>query len=67
MSDNRDMIIGIDLGTTNSLVAVFDAAGPRVVRAEMGESRVPSVLAFSAEGQVTTSRTPPARCSRSSG
>lgn len=53
MSDNRDIIVGIDLGTTNSLVAVFDATGPRVIRDEMGESRVPSVLAFSAEGQVT--------------
>ncbi|HPD31569.1 MAG TPA: Hsp70 family protein [Phycisphaerae bacterium] len=53
MSDNRDVIVGIDLGTTNSLVAVFDEAGPRVIRDEMGESRVPSVLAFSAEGRVT--------------
>ncbi|MGQ9651123.1 MAG: Hsp70 family protein [Phycisphaerae bacterium] len=53
MSDNRDVIIGIDLGTTNSLVAVFDEAGPRVICDEMGESRVPSVLAFSADGQIT--------------
>ncbi len=53
MSDTRDIIVGIDLGTTNSLVAVFDGSGPRVIRDEMGESRVPSVLAFAPGGQVT--------------
>ncbi len=44
MSDDEP-IIGIDLGTTFSLVAVADAAGPRIIRDEQGEGRVPSVLA----------------------
>ena len=30
--DLIDLIVGIDLGTTNSLVAVADARGPRVLR-----------------------------------
>ena len=41
----RDPIIGIDLGTTFSLVAYADERGPRVLRDENGDARVPSVLA----------------------
>jgi len=46
MPSSSDTIVGIDLGTTHSLVAYCDAAGPRVIRDERGEGRVPSVLAF---------------------
>lgn len=53
MADTQDIVLGIDLGTTNSLVAVFDGSAPRVIRDEMGEGRVPSVLTFSPAGQVT--------------
>lgn len=48
-----DPIIGIDLGTTFSLVACADARGPRVLRDEDGEGRVPSVLCFSPDGSVS--------------
>ena len=41
---NGEPIIGIDLGTTFSLVALADARGPYVLRDEAGEARVPSVL-----------------------
>src|SRR5262245_33446445 len=40
-------IIGIDLGTTFSLVAVVDEYGARVLRDESGDARVPSVIAVS--------------------
>ena len=53
MSDRSNVIIGIDLGTTNSLVAIADEAGPRVIRDADGESRMPSFLAFGEDGQVT--------------
>jgi molecular chaperone DnaK (HSP70) len=53
MPEDRDIIVGIDLGTTNSLVAVCDEAGPRVLRDAAGEAIVPSVLMFSPDGQVT--------------
>ncbi|MDA0802628.1 MAG: Hsp70 family protein [Planctomycetota bacterium] len=45
-------IVGIDLGTTNSLVAVCDERGPRVLRDARGGALVPSVVRFSADGSV---------------
>ncbi|MDP6633684.1 MAG: molecular chaperone DnaK [Phycisphaerae bacterium] len=50
MSDN--LILGIDLGTTNSLAAVMTSGGPEIIRDDRGASLVPSVIAFS-EGKVT--------------
>ncbi|MBL9141727.1 MAG: Hsp70 family protein [Phycisphaerae bacterium] len=44
--DTRDVIVGIDLGTTNSLVAVCDASGPRVLADEAGRVLLPSVVRF---------------------
>src|SRR5688572_17026831 len=38
-------IIGIDLGTTNSLVAFDDGSGPRVLPFPSGETLLPSVVA----------------------
>ena len=43
-------IIGIDLGTTNSLAAYMTPAGPLVVRDTKGNALVPSVIAFQAGG-----------------
>jgi len=43
----REPIIGIDLGTTHSLVAVCDAAGPRVIEGPLGERLLPSVVRYS--------------------
>lgn len=53
MAEPSATIVGIDLGTTHSLVAYSDAAGPRVIRDESGEGRVPSVLAFAPDGKIT--------------
>lgn len=39
-----ELIVGIDLGTTFSLVACADERGARVLRDEHGDGRVPSVL-----------------------
>jgi molecular chaperone DnaK (HSP70) len=44
MSDG-EIILGIDLGTTFSLVAYVDESGPHVIRDERGEGRLPSVIA----------------------
>lgn len=41
-----DVIVGIDLGTTNSLVAVCDERGPRVLEGADGDSLVPSVVRY---------------------
>lgn len=45
-------IVGIDLGTTNSLVAFCEAAGPRVLGGPDGGSMVPSVVRYLADGSV---------------
>jgi len=39
-----DPIVGIDLGTTNSLVAYCDAAGPRILAGPGGDTSLPSVV-----------------------
>ncbi len=53
MSEQRDIVMGIDLGTTNSLVAVCDEAGPRILRDARGEGRVPSFMTLGSDGRVT--------------
>ncbi len=48
-----ELILGIDLGTTNSLGAYMAQAGPVMVRDAAGNTLVPSVMAFAADGRVT--------------
>lgn len=43
-------VIGIDLGTTNSCVAVMVGSAPRVIENAEGARTTPSVVAFSGEG-----------------
>ena len=47
----RDRVVGIDLGTTNSLVAFMQAGQPVVIPGEDGLNLVPSVVAFPATGK----------------
>jgi molecular chaperone DnaK len=44
-------VIGIDLGTTNSVVAVIDATEPKVIHNEEGTRTTPSVVAYTANGE----------------
>ncbi|MCW5965536.1 MAG: Fe-S protein assembly chaperone HscA [Bryobacterales bacterium] len=47
--DSRDVVIGIDLGTTNSLVAHMGLTAPEIMEGSDGERIVPSVVAWSKE------------------
>ncbi len=44
-------IIGIDLGTTNSVVAVMDGAAPKVLINQQGNRLTPSVVGFTDKGE----------------
>ncbi len=48
----NERVVGIDLGTTNSLVAYMEADRPVVIPGEDGSNLVPSVVALDPQGQI---------------
>ncbi len=46
------MIVGIDLGTTNSLVAYYTEDGPKIIPNRLGKPMTPSVVSIDGEGQI---------------
>ena len=51
------MIIGIDLGTTNSLVAYFTEEGPKIIPNRLGKNLTPSVVSVDENGQIFVGET----------
>jgi molecular chaperone DnaK len=49
---DREPVIGIDLGTTNSVVASVQGPTPSVIRGRSGSSLLPSVVAWSKTGKL---------------
>jgi molecular chaperone HscC len=62
-------IIGIDLGTTNSLCAIFENGAPRLIPNGLNEALTPSVVGITDDGQILVGAaakelriTQPSRC-----
>ena len=45
-------IIGIDLGTTNSVVSVMEQGQPQIIANAEGERTTPSVVAYTKDGEI---------------
>ena len=50
-------VIGIDLGTTNSVVAIMEGGEPKVIINEEGNRLTPSVVAFTKDGEILVGQT----------
>lgn len=46
------MIVGIDLGTTNSLISYYTPEGPKIIPNRLGKNLTPSVVGVDEKGQV---------------
>ena len=51
------MIVGIDLGTTNSLIAYFTGEGPKIIPNRLGKNLTPSVVSVDEENQIYVGET----------
>ena len=45
-------IIGIDLGTTNSCVAIMEGGKPKVIENSEGARTTPSIIAYAEDGEI---------------
>jgi len=50
-------VLGIDLGTTNSCVAIMDGANPKVIENSEGRRTTPSIVAMTENGEILVGET----------
>ncbi|MFL6448136.1 MAG: Fe-S protein assembly chaperone HscA [Bryobacteraceae bacterium] len=55
--DRHSKIVGIDLGTTNSLIAVMDLTCPRILEDAAGHKIVPSIVSLLPDGRLVAGET----------
>lgn len=53
-SNDGEIAVGIDLGTTNSLVAIVADGKPQILTDEKGNGLLPSIVAYLENGAITT-------------
>jgi molecular chaperone DnaK len=53
----REKIIGIDLGTTNSCVAILESSAPKVIENTEGERTTPSIVAYTKDNKILVGST----------
>ena len=51
-TNTKKKIVGIDLGTTNSVIAVLEGANPSVISNSEGDRTTPSIVAYTPKGEV---------------
>lgn len=51
MAETQNIVVGIDLGTTNSLVAFMESSTPVVIPGEDGSNLLPSLVALAPDGR----------------
>ena len=51
MGDGNGKVVGIDLGTTNSVIATMEGGQPTVIPNAEGSRTTPSVVAFTEQGE----------------
>lgn len=56
MTEPSKTLIGIDLGTTNSLVAVFTDTGPQLIPNSLGDMLTPSAVGYDEDGALLVGR-----------
>jgi len=49
---SSERVVGIDLGTTNSLIAYMDLTGPKIILGAGGGKLLPSLVSVSESGEI---------------
>ena len=54
MNDDNEPVLGIDLGTTYSVVSVFHNGNVKIIQDDLGNKIIPSFVSFENENKMNT-------------